>query len=226
MALERRYLPVHFRSTPCGFPIALSSIDSMPVTVSALAGVHVKAILQCDLAISVAGQSSVTPKILVAAAGLSISTDMPGCFRLPLGFLIVTNFGLLVVPTLTLPKFSLCGPTDSLTGTGVGVTVGVGVPVAVAVAVGVAVRDAVEVAVAVCVAVAVGVPVRVAVGVEVAVAVPVEVAVGVEVAVAVAVRVEVAVGVAVAVAVVVVVGVAVGVGVGVAAVLKLNAPRP
>ena len=99
----------------------------------------------------------------------------------------------LLLPTLTVPKFSTNdnGLTVNGPGPGVGVGVGVGVTVVVAVAVAVGVPP---------VAVAVGVAVRVAVAVAVAVGVPpVAVAVGVAVRVAVAVAVAVLVGVAVAV---------------------------
>jgi hypothetical protein len=115
-------------------------------------------------------------------------------------FLSVSDFALLVFPTLVVGGKASPALLMEMTGVDVGVGVGVRVIVGVFVAV----------CVAVAVAVGVGPPVDVEVAVLVGVAVAVAVAVGVLLGVAVAVAVAVAVGVD---AVEVAVGVAVGVGV-------------
>ena len=115
-------------------------------------------------------------------------------FFLP-SFLSVSDFGLLVFPTLVVAGKASPVPLMEMTGVGVGVGVRVVVAVCVAVAVAVGVGPPVDVEAAVLVGVAVAVDVALGVPVGVAVTVALAVAVGVD-------AVEVAVGVAFAVGVV------------------------
>jgi hypothetical protein len=175
-------------STVCVPPFALSVIVSVPVCLFATLGANFTEIVQEDPALRLAGQSLVcmnTPGSEI----ISINTEIPGCFLLPLGLDTFTVFRLLDVPTIVFGNFRRFGLILSVTGTGVAVAVAVGVDVAVAVAVGV------KVAVTVVVAVSVGVAVGVAVAVKVAVAVGIEVFVAVGVVVGVAVAIGVGVGV-------------------------------
>ena len=160
--------PIPDSPTDCGEPLALSKIIRLPVSaVVSSTGLKVTDTLQLLPGLSVFLDRDLTANTDGDALSISTLTGTPVCL-LPL-FLMVTDLGLLVFPTVVLvPKLSEEGPTETIP-TGVGVAVGVWVAVGVAVgvapvavAVGVAVRVALAVAVAVlddvAVAVGVGVP--------------------------------------------------------------------
>jgi hypothetical protein len=158
-----RRLPCSRQPHRRGEPVASSTIIRLPLAGVSSVGLKVTETLQLLPDASVVAHRDVTTNTDGDALSISILTAGP--VFLLLAFLILTVFGLLVVPTVVLsPNAIEPGVIVSVAETGVGVEVGVWVAVgvavgvaAVAVAVGVALRVAVTVGVA-DVAVAVGVP--------------------------------------------------------------------
>jgi hypothetical protein len=180
-------LPVPDSCTVCEPLPALSKIVSTPVCVMVSGGLKVTDILQL-----LPGLRSLSLHDFLIANTFDdtvsdVMSRIAPVFLLP-PFLNLSDFGLLVFPTVVVPGKSSVVVLIKMFGVDVGVGVGVGV--------GVRVGVIVAVLVAVTVAVGVGPPVAVEVAVRVGVAVMVAVAVAVGVAVAAVVGVAVAVGVA------------------------------